>query len=281
MHGIRKRARLTIDKKTFIVGNMPIFHEISPSKESEHSQHGAITVVNRSIEQHSRVKKHRHTWGQFIYAHAGVMLVETEVDRLLIPPEQGVWVTPEVEHQVSAITDVELTSFYFGSEVIEALPTQCCVLRVNSFLSSLIYEARNTAPDYQWDDADGLLLRLIVSKLSDAQIAMHNVPLPKDARLLKMLAMLLENPAINLSLEAWGSELGASTRTLSRLFKRETGLSYVEWKNRLKIQIAISQMAKGESISNVSMLLGYNSHSAFSHMFKQITGMTPSFYNER
>lgn len=260
---------------------MPKFEEISPSKESESPQHRPITVVSRSIPQNSRVKRHSHKWGQFIYAHAGVMLVETETDRLIIPPEQGVWVIPDMEHQVSTVSNVELTSLYFGTSVIKAMPEQCCVLSIDPFLQTLIFQAKSTKADYQWEDPDGLLLRLILSKLSEAKVALHNVPLPKDSRLLDMLSMLLKDPSINLSLDEWGKELGASKRTLSRLFKRETGLNYIEWRKRLGIQIAISQMAKGESISNISMLLGYASHSSFSYMFKQVTGVTPSSYRNR
>jgi len=260
---------------------MPKFKTINPSIESRQKIVVPITVVSRSIEANSVVKKHSHSWGQFVYANKGVLLVVTDKNRYIVPPEQGVWLLPEIDHEVSAITKVELTSFYFDNNLLRKLPEQCCVLRINNFLKALIQEADAITNNYLWSGADGLLLRLILEKLSLAPNVIFQLPFPKDSRLLTMLSMIQKEPWNSYKLPQWGEIVGASSRTLSRLFKNETGLSYSVWRQRLNIQIAISQLTKGESISNISSYLGYESPSAFTHMFKENTGMTPSCYRDK
>lgn len=239
-----------------------------------------ITVVSRSIAANSGVDKHSHSWGQFVYANKGVLLVVTDTDRYIVPPEQGVWLLPGVAHEVSAISKVELTSFYFDNDLLGELPDKCCVLSVNFFLKTLIIEADSIAKNHLFSGSDDLLLKLILNRLSLAPDTIFQLPYPKDSRLLTMLSLIDNEPSNRYKLEQWGEKIGASSRTISRLFKKETGLNYTTWRQRLNIQIAISQLSKGMSITSISLCLGYESPSAFTHMFKENTGMTPSFYRD-
>ncbi len=259
---------------------MPTLKAIAPSKESEQELSNLITVVRRSIALNSVVSKHSHRWGQFVYAHSGVLAVSTPSNRYIVPPEQGVWVLPEIEHEVTAISNVELTSFYFDVTLLDDLPDECCVLKVNDFLKALIIEANTIKSDYQWHSTDGRLLHLILDRLIQAPNEVFQLPYPKDHRLLVLLSEIQASPERNNNLSEWGSVVGASARTLSRLFKKETGLSYSEWRQRLNIQIAITQLSLGKSITSISLHLGYESPSSFIYMFKSKTGMTPTFYRE-
>ncbi|NQZ86891.1 MAG: helix-turn-helix transcriptional regulator [Colwellia sp.] len=259
---------------------MPILIKIAPSKESKQELSNPITVVSRSIAMNSVVSKHSHDWGQFVYAHSGVLAVSTPSNRYLVPPEQGVWLLPEIEHEVTAISNVQLTSFYFDVSLLDDLPVKCCVLKVNEFLKALIKEANNIESDYQWNSTDGRLLHLILDRLTQAPNEVFQLPYPKDHRLLALLNEIQITPENNNSLGEWGEIVGASARTLSRLFKKETGLSYSEWRQRLNIQIAITQLSLGKSINSISLHLGYESPSSFIYMFKNKTGVTPTFYRE-
>jgi len=259
---------------------MPKLIKIAPSKESNSVLSNPITVVRRAIAMNSVVSKHSHSWGQFVYAHSGVLAVSTPSNKYIVPPEQGVWLLPNVDHEVTAISNVQLTSFYFDVELLNVLPLKCCVLTVNAFLKALITEANNIEIDYLWHSTDGRLLRLILDRLTQAPNEVFQLPYPKEHRLLALLAEIQIAPENNNSLDEWGKIVGASARTLSRLFKKETGLSYSEWRQRLNIQIAITQLSLGKSITSISLHLGYESPSSFIHMFKSKTGMTPTFYRE-
>jgi len=259
---------------------MPEIIEISPSKESKPVLSKPIMVVRRTMTMNSIVTKHSHTWGQFVYAQSGVLAVSTPSNRYIIPSEQGVWLLPNIEHEVRAINNVQLTSFYFDISLLDVLPIECCVLKVNAFLKTLIVEANAIEADYRWNSTDGRLLRLILDRLTQAPSEVFQLPFPIDPRLLTILSEIQTSPENNYDLKQWGNIVGASARTLSRLFKKETGLCYSEWRQRLNVQIAISQLSLGKSVTDISLSLGYESPSSFIHMFKAKTGMTPTFYRE-
>jgi len=265
---------------TINIDNMPTLIPIAPSKESEQELSNPITVISRSIAMNSVVSKHSHSWAQFVYAHSGVLAVSTPSNRYIVPPEQGVWLLPEIEHEVTAISKVQLTSFYFDVALLGKLPVECCVLKVNEFLKALIKEANNIKSGYLWNSTDGRLLHLILDRLIQAPNEVFQLPYPTDHRLLALLSEIQITPDNNNTLSEWGKIVGASARTLSRLFKKETGITYSEWRQRLNIQIAISQLSLGKNITSISLHLGYESPSSFIHMFKTKTGMTPRFYRE-
>jgi len=252
--------------------------KISPSKESTETLNHPIKVVKRLIPTNATVQKHKHLWGQFIYASKGILSVTTDTERLIVPPEQGVWILPDVYHEVTALTDVELTSFYFDTETLTQLPNENCVLTINHFLKTLILEAQSIKKGFECTHENGLLLKLILHRLANAPKVALQLPYPKDGRLLSILASIQKAPSEKRSLVEWGKTVGASSRTLSRLFKSETGMTYESWRQRLIIQIAINKLSSGELVANVATHLGYESPSAFTYMFKQNTGVIPSNY---
>ncbi|MBN3811149.1 helix-turn-helix domain-containing protein, partial [Paraburkholderia sp. Ac-20347] len=77
---------------------------------------------------------------------------------------------------------------------------------------------------------------------------------------------------------AWAAEAGASTRTLARLFIAETGLSFVHWRQLVRVQHALPLLASGMPVADVSAALGYDTPGAFAAMFRRVTGATPSAY---
>jgi len=257
---------------------MPNYNRITASEESTKALARPIVVVNRQLPINSWVEKHNHNWGQFVYANKGVMAVITEEGRYLIPPEQGVWVPATIDHEIITSTDVELTSLYIENEQAEEFSVSCEVLNVSPFLKTLLNEAKTIESEYQWQSTQGRLLRLIRDHISTAPPIDLQLPYPKDKRLKEIISRIQKFPALKTDLNSWGKFVGASVRTLSRTFKRETGITYSEWKQRLSIQIAIKQLYMGESVGNIAINLGYESSSAFIYMFKKHMKVTPSNY---
>lgn len=252
----------------------------NPSQESLAPLNNPVVVVNRTIKRHTVIKKHTHEWGQFIYANQGVLAVVTDDCRYVVPSQQGVWVPPEKGHEVSTLSDVELTSFYIDLACLERLPPTCEVLNVTSFLKTLIIEAKHIPKIFSWSDSSGRLLRLILDRIASAESVDLQLPFPRDKRLRLILDNMLTKTSEHKSIEQWGHEVGASGRTLSRLFKKETGMTFSDWKQRLNTQLAIRQLHEGMLINQISLDLGYGSTSAFISMFKKTTGLTPGNYQK-
>ncbi|WP_251863537.1 helix-turn-helix domain-containing protein [Achromobacter sp. Marseille-Q4962] len=89
------------------------------------------------------------------------------------------------------------------------------------------------------------------------------------------------NPENNDTIDQWSEHVGASTRTLTRLFREETGLSFGQWRQQLRLVETIARLAQGVSVSTVASELGYRSASAFISMFRETLGDTPQRYLKR
>jgi len=234
-----------------------------------------LTILRRIIAHNSKVKTHSHPWGQLIYSDVGVMSVKTNHTQCIVSPHQAIWVPPSMPHQVTALSQVSLSSLYVELTELEGLPSQCCVLEIDLLTRLLIRKASEQTADGTWEGKEGRLLRVLRDSIADCQPVALHLPLPDDLGLVAIIEQLQRHPDDSRSLAQWGNIVGASPRTLARKFRRETGLTFSEWKQRLKVQRAIELLNKGMSVTAVALELGYESTSAFIFMFKSHLGESP------
>jgi AraC-like DNA-binding protein len=79
----------------------------------------------------------------------------------------------------------------------------------------------------------------------------------------------------------WSEPLGMSRRAFTRLFRRETGLSFVEWRQQACLIAALPRLSAGEPVTTVALDLGYDNPAAFTTMFKRVLGASPRNYLRR
>ena len=77
------------------------------------------------------------------------------------------------------------------------------------------------------------------------------------------------------------SRAATSVRTLSRLFPRETGLTFKAWRQRARVVHAMDRLARGDPVARVAADCGFASTAAFSCAFRQVTAMTPTTFLAR
>lgn len=63
--------------------------------------------------------------------------------------------------------------------------------------------------------------------------------------------------------------------TFVRRFKKETGMTYQEWRLRMRLLQSITRVRKNESIFNIALDTGYSSASAYIYAFKKVFGVSP------
>ena len=112
----------------------------------------------------------------------------------------------------------------------------------------------------------------------NAEIDPFLLPIPSDKRLRVITDLMTENPSDSRGLYEFSKIAGGSSRTLARLFLKETGLTFGNWRKRLRIIKAIEMLRKGSSITTIALEVGYNSPSAFIVMFKHLVGTSPKKY---
>ncbi|MGK0442018.1 MAG: AraC-like DNA-binding protein [Pseudohongiellaceae bacterium] len=102
-----------------------------------------------------------------------------------------------------------------------------------------------------------------------------HLPMAQDQRVSFLGAAYLDAPQNQSSLSEWADQLGYSRRTLIRRIKKETGMSFREYRSQARILASLQYLVSGESISNVALDVGFGSPSAFIQSFKAVIGKTP------
>jgi len=72
-----------------------------------------------------------------------------------------------------------------------------------------------------------------------------------------------------------------STPAFCRYFKRHTDMTFTDFVNQYRINVAKTHLLREETISEVCYKVGYESISYFNKLFRQLVGETPSAFKER
>lgn len=225
-----------------------------------------------------RVQMHRHDWVQFTYASAGIMQVLTERHSYLLPPQCALWIPPGVRHTVYSERVLTFRSLYLGDAVLNGYQRDCAVMQVTPLVRELIEKASGFDNDYPEHGAQARLLQVLVDEVRELPEAPFSLPLPSDPRLRRITDALQAEPGDKRSIEDWAQQVGASRRTLVRLFQAQTQLSFQAWRQRLRLLAAVPMLADGGSVTAVANELGYDSVSAFIALFQRHYGETPGRY---
>jgi transcriptional regulator GlxA family with amidase domain len=132
-----------------------------------------------------------------------------------------------------------------------------------------------TGPRNDNRSASARLRRVLVDELHEAPEQPLQLPEPHDDRLQAIAKLLYRNPADNTSLAELGQTIGASARTLSRLFHDELGMTFYEWRTQLRICHALVLLADGHDTTHVAHACGWANPSSFIAAFAHIVGTTP------
>lgn len=226
-----------------------------------------------------RIDPHAHDWAQVLYAVSGVMWVETGREALVVPPQRAVWLPPGTQHGITMMSAVEMRNVYLHARYIGHLSRECDVFEVNGLLRELIA----TLAEHGAERDDAWLqtaYRLTVMELAHARRHGRRIPLPggADRRLALLCDAVIAEPSLDVSFEQHAASVGASSRTLSRLFRRELGIGFAEWRRQVQLAVAVSRLAEGQPVSRVARSLGYLP-SSFSDMFRRELGASPTGFN--
>lgn len=223
-------------------------------------------------------KAHSHEWDQLTYAAHGVMTVHTEKGIWVVPPHRAVWVPAGIEHTEEMSGRVAARSLFFVPGLSRSLPRDCSTVNVTPLLRELILQVTRLGVLDSKLPAQARLIGVILDQLEALRTVALQLPNPSDRRALKTVALLRESPSRTESLEQIARLVGASKRTIERLFRAETGMPFNQWRQRLRLIHALRLLAEGESVTSVALESGYDSTSAFIAMFKKEVGTTPSRY---
>lgn len=220
---------------------------------------------------------HSHDHVQILYASAGVMSVRTPETSFVIPPQRAVWLPAGMKHEVACRGPVSLRTLYLPSGHA-ARDSECRVFEVSNLLKALILEVVDFPPLYDVTGREGRIIDLLLEEIERMPNAPYQVSMPGDLRLLRVCNAILADPADPRDIDDWAALAAMGRRTFTRTFKQETGMGLAVWRQQVRLMEALSMLAAGASITQVTYDVGYDSPSGFAAMFRRAFGVPPSQY---
>lgn len=220
------------------------------------------------------VERHRHKWGQLACPRLGSMRVSTPGMVWIVPRHRAVWIPPGIEHQVVMLGKVEFHALYLEPRTSPLPLDACAVIDVSALLRELInaLAAHTQAPRRRRQ----LATRLLLEEIRAAPSLSLGLALPDDRRLRSLCNAMMEDPGSSRTLSEWAPHIGASARTLARLFRSELQSSFGVWRRQLRLACAIDSIGRGVPLTQIAADLGYANAPAFSTMFRHALGFPPS-----
>jgi AraC-like DNA-binding protein/quercetin dioxygenase-like cupin family protein len=224
------------------------------------------------------IHSHAHDWHQLIYASRGVMTVNTTKGTWVVPSKRAVWVPGGITHEIEMTGAVWMRTLYLSPKLKTSLTRHCHVIDVSPLLRELILHTIDLGMLDREVSFQRRLIEVIVDQLNSVAAVPLKLPMPNDARALRIAEALRESPGDTTSLAYLSRESGASKRTIERLFQSETEMSFGKWRQQLRLLHALRLLALGESVTAAALEVGYDSTSAFISAFKTVLGTTPGRY---
>lgn len=228
-------------------------------------------------EAGTQLPPHRHLRHQLLYASVGVMRIVVPKGIWVVPPLRAVWLPGGTVHEVRAVGALSMRTLYFHPESCREMPSDVVVCEVSPLLRELVLRAVERRVLRNIEQSDSFLIGLIREEIREAPSVPLLLPRPSDPRLRRVTEALETDLADDRPLAAWARAVGASARTLARLFIKETGLSFAEWRRQARLVASLERLAEGVPIKSVAAGVGYTP-SAFVTMFQRALGTTPGRY---
>lgn len=125
-----------------------------------------------------------------------------------------------------------------------------------------------------------LQVRGLVSLVLHRLVTVHGTSEPQrqvSRRMRAVTDLLLDHVDRTYSVDELAAVAGLSTSRFRALFKDATGVTATRFQQRLKIEKATEYLTSGEyNVSETARATGFRDVFYFSHLYKRVTGLTPS-----
>lgn len=267
----------TLKPKTSRFGQMAIIED--NTRFDADAIAASVVGIAADVGQHDS-GMHEHKKGQLLYAPQGCMTFVLDNSICILPPTKAVWIPPHTSHRAVMTNVVAYRSLYFDCSKYSC-PDEIVMIEVNDLLKALI----DKMALWEWEIEETktqATSNLFWEEFYQAKQFEFSLPLPSDRRLTGFRKAMTKGDFIAPELNQLSQTVGASSKTITRLFKAETGMSYQDWRQQWRLLKAIELLCEERQVSDVAHCLEFSSDSAFIAFFKKQTGQTPlSFMKHR
>lgn len=209
---------------------------------------------------------HSHPQAQYCYLHQGGGVITGHDGGGLLVAGQLCLIPAGWAHEFRVLRHSRLSLLYSPQPVC----TTFSQLQVSPMLAGLFARL----PELGEGETRGAYLGVLRHELGLAPPLAGQLPLAADLdpRLLRVLEKLCQDPSVKMTLEALARDCGASVRTLNRLFARQLGCSFRQWRERVLMGRARQLQHQGMAPSQIAGILGYEDPEAFSAALARVQG---------
>jgi AraC-like DNA-binding protein len=218
---------------------------------------------------------HAHSRGQLFSLRSGLVIVQVQSGTWALPPHCCAWIPPNHRHAVRSSGPVVGWCLFVAGDLCTRLPTEPCVLTRSSLLEALIDRFSTWDASQPADAAERRLVKIFQDEVATAMVQPLHLPLPRDERLRRVLDVMSADLGNTRTIADWAAWSGMSKRTLTRSFRKETGMTFAGWRQQARLFAALEKLSNKESVTNVALGVGYSSVSAFIDVFRRTFGVTP------
>jgi len=228
---------------------------------------------------------HYHDVQQIVYPSSGVLAISAAGGTWVVPPQRAVWIPAGVPHAHQAHGPVQMRTLAISASSAAVagrpLPAAPAVLEVSPLLREVIVAlTAGDGPPYTARQR-ATMEQVALDQLRRVDQLPVRLPALADDRLRAVAALLRADPADERTLAELGAVVGASERTLSRLFRQQAGMTFPQWRTQFRLQHALVLLADQTPVTTTALACGWSNPSAFIETFRRAFGATPGkFYSD-
>ncbi|UTV30833.1 AraC family transcriptional regulator [Photobacterium atrarenae] len=249
----------------------PLFSDV------DNTTHAVDILYTQADERVAESPYHQHRKGQLVMPTCGSVTSRIKDAIWIVPPYSAVWIPGDVPHSNQLTPEGEGYMLFIEPDAAD-MPDQVCTLSVSPLIREILIALAARPQDYPADSPTARLVQVLLDELPTMPREQFDFPIPQEPRLNQIATALLTDPADRRTMAQWASAYAMSEKTLSRLVKQQTGLTFGNWRKQLHIVVALQQLTSGNPVQQVSEQLGYESVSAFITFFKKTLGRPPKQY---
>ncbi len=228
-----------------------------------------ILAYGRTMRPADGIAPHHHPRAQLLWAQRGVLRIRAAETTWIVPPSHVVWIPGHVPHQVQSDTETDIRNLYIDPTLpLRAANQTCAVLTLSDLMRALILRLHSEDTTEAFPPHLLRLTAVIADEIETLCEAPLHLPGGHDPRLVRLTRHLINHPDDASPLPDLARSTATSPRTLERLFRQETGLSYRQWRARQRLLLAVERLTLGQTSTSIAYALGYRSPSAFTVAFR-------------
>ena len=243
-------------------------------------------------------ENHMHTDLIVLYVLEGEMSVRYYGDKIRMKKDDILLINSGMEYGISGVRDAIYGTASFSIGIIsQIMDKKSLMLYVDSArdvlhtyqdLRDILQEmtAEYVLNSHKTRAAmDSLMLRLLDCLIENYQLGQGQIEADEndtDARMRQMMQYIINHIHEEISLSDLADEMFVSTSTLSRIFKKSTGMYFTDYVMRLRVRTSLGLLRTSEqNLTQIAMNCGFSTSAAFNRSFKKVTGMMPSEYRKK